>query len=114
MAPARSSVNRARRDQPPHASQPQNESTPFEEDNQGDDLFLDPLMGTPLAIYVEKDVENRAEIVELVSVRHFCTDAFKVFHGIPCLVSHEKCFLHAPSCRGVTMVFDLERSQKVD
>ncbi|PIL34225.1 transcription factor [Ganoderma sinense ZZ0214-1] len=32
-----------------------------------DDLFLDPLMGTPLAIYVEKDVDNWNEIVKLIT-----------------------------------------------
>ncbi|RDX44846.1 hypothetical protein K466DRAFT_535700 [Polyporus arcularius HHB13444] len=67
MAPARSSVNRARRDQTQHPPQPQNVSPPLDEQNSEDELFLDPLMGTPLAIYVEKDVENRDEIVELVS-----------------------------------------------
>ncbi|KAI0743774.1 hypothetical protein C8Q80DRAFT_1183068 [Daedaleopsis nitida] len=67
MAPARSSANRARRDQPQHAPQAQNVPPPVEEENSSEDLFLDPLMGTPLAIYVEKDVENRDEIVELIS-----------------------------------------------
>ncbi|KAH9855178.1 hypothetical protein C2E23DRAFT_751774 [Lenzites betulinus] len=69
MAPARSSANRARRDQAPHAPPPQNISPPLDESNMDEGLFLDPLMGTPLAIYVEKDVENRDEIVELV-VKH--------------------------------------------
>ncbi|KAI0655972.1 hypothetical protein C8Q70DRAFT_922742 [Cubamyces menziesii] len=69
MAPARSSANRARRErehQAQHLPQPQDISPPVDEQNSPDDLFLDPLMGTPLAIYVEKDVENRDEIVELV------------------------------------------------
>ncbi|KAI0371156.1 hypothetical protein BV20DRAFT_994012 [Pilatotrama ljubarskyi] len=69
MAPARSSVNRSRREQVQHVPQPQNISPPVDEQNSTDGLFLDPLMGTPLAIYVEKDVENRDEIVELV-VKH--------------------------------------------
>ncbi|KAI0829693.1 hypothetical protein BC628DRAFT_1358248 [Trametes gibbosa] len=69
MAPARSSANRARRDQAQHAPPSQNISPPLDEHNSDDGLFLDPLMGTPLAIYVEKDVENREEIVELV-VKH--------------------------------------------
>lgn len=33
-----------------------------------DELFLEPMMGTPLAIYVEKDVPDRDAIVELISV----------------------------------------------
>lgn len=73
MAPARSSANRARRErehQAQHVPQPQNISPPVDEQNPSDELFLDPLMGTPLAIYVEKDVDNRDEIVELVVVSH--------------------------------------------
>ncbi|RPD78215.1 hypothetical protein L226DRAFT_531566 [Lentinus tigrinus ALCF2SS1-7] len=66
MAPARSSTNRARRDQPQHPPQLQNVSPPLDEQNPNDGLFLDPLMGTPLSIYVEKDVENRDEIVQLL------------------------------------------------
>ena len=68
MAPAR----RARRDQAPHPSQPQHPISPPDVDEHGadDELFVDPLMGTPLAIYVEKDVDNRDEIVELIMVRN--------------------------------------------
>ena len=33
-----------------------------------DDLFLEPMMGTPLAIYVEKDVPDRDAVVELITV----------------------------------------------
>ncbi|EIW63080.1 uncharacterized protein TRAVEDRAFT_69226 [Trametes versicolor FP-101664 SS1] len=66
MAPARSSAHRARRDQAHHAPPPHNISPPLDEQNSADGLFLDPLMGTPLAIYVEKDVENRDQVIELV------------------------------------------------
>ncbi|KAI0769335.1 hypothetical protein BD413DRAFT_477758 [Trametes elegans] len=69
MAPARSSANRARRERAQHVPPPQNMPAPADEQDSVGDLFLDPLMGTPLAIYVEKDVENRDEIVELV-VKH--------------------------------------------
>ena len=82
MAPARSSTSRARRDQPQHAPQPQNISPPLDEENPNDDLFLDPLMGTPLAIYVEKDVENRDEIAALISVCRHCTDVFSVLRRV--------------------------------
>ena len=34
-----------------------------------DELFLDPMMGTPLAIYIEKDVEDRDNLVEIIVVR---------------------------------------------
>ena len=72
MAPARRA---ARRDQAQHPPQPQNAvvhggAPPgADEPNVNDELFLDPLMGTPLAIYVEKDVENRQEVVDLILVR---------------------------------------------
>jgi glycerate-2-kinase len=43
------------------------------DDNNNDDsdlieLFTDPMLGTPLSIYVEKDVENRDEVVALIGV----------------------------------------------
>jgi hypothetical protein len=34
-------------------------------------LFLEPMMGTPLAIYVEKDVEDRDTIVDIITVSAF-------------------------------------------
>ncbi|KAI0674975.1 hypothetical protein C8Q78DRAFT_1009868 [Trametes maxima] len=67
MAPARSSAHRARREQVQHVPPPQNISPSTDDQTESDGLFLDPLMGTPLAIYVEKDVENRDEIAELVT-----------------------------------------------
>ncbi|OSD04039.1 hypothetical protein PYCCODRAFT_1387675 [Trametes coccinea BRFM310] len=69
MAPARSSNHRSRREHVQHAPQPQDIAPALDDQNTQDDLFLDPLMGTPLAIYVEKDVDNRDEIVELI-VKH--------------------------------------------
>lgn len=35
-----------------------------------DELFLDPMLGTPLAIYVEKDVVDRDQLVEIITVRY--------------------------------------------
>lgn len=37
-------------------------------DGNNDDLFLEPMMGTPLAIYIEKDVEDRDVLVEIITV----------------------------------------------
>lgn len=34
------------------------------------ELFLDPMLGTPLALYIEKDVEDRDQLVELITVSH--------------------------------------------
>lgn len=33
-----------------------------------EDLFLDPMMGLPLQIYVEKDVNDRDNILHMISV----------------------------------------------
>ncbi|KAH9949642.1 hypothetical protein B0H21DRAFT_804204 [Amylocystis lapponica] len=64
MAPARTGNRRGQREQnlPQHNVQPE----PMAESLK-DDLFLEPMMGTPLAIYVEKDVENRDSIVDLIT-----------------------------------------------
>lgn len=70
MAPARTSTRRSHRD---HTSQslavhhdPQQH--PQVEQEPNGDLFLDPMMGTPLSLYVDKDVENRDQIVDLITV----------------------------------------------
>ena len=34
-----------------------------------DDLFLDPMMGAPLAIYIEKDVADKDVLSDLILVR---------------------------------------------
>lgn len=65
MAPARTSTRRTQHDQS-SAAQPAGH-----DDGNGqinDDLFLEPMMGTPLAIYVEKDVEDRDTIVTMITV----------------------------------------------
>ncbi|KAH9942291.1 uncharacterized protein BXZ73DRAFT_97706 [Epithele typhae] len=68
MAPTRTS-NRARRDHAHAQHPPQTHgatSPPDDEHGAQNELFLDPLMGTPLAIYVEKDVDNRDQLVDLI------------------------------------------------
>ena len=57
MAPARNSSRR-----PPSANPGQDESVQS-------DLFLEPMMGNPLAIYVDKDVQDRDTVVDLIIVR---------------------------------------------
>ena len=77
MAPARTQTRRSHRE---HNSQslavhhdahqlPQVEQDPNEE------LFLDPMMGTPLSLYVDKDVDDRDQIVEFITV---CRPAWRV------------------------------------
>ena len=34
-----------------------------------EDLFLDPMMGVPLPLYVDQDVEDREKIIQLIEVR---------------------------------------------
>ena len=58
MAPARNANRRVQRE---HTSaQLQNVPIDIVSDlSSKSDLFLEPMMGTPLAIYVHKDVQNR-------------------------------------------------------
>jgi hypothetical protein len=76
MAPARSSTRRAHIDQnsippPPLHDQPTN-------DNPVQDLFIDPMLGTALAIYIEKDVDDRDILVDLINVRHVASYACNI------------------------------------
>ena len=66
MAPARTTTRRAQHDQNalPRPSTSDNASIMV-----NDDLFLEPMMGTPLQMYIEKDVEARDALVEMITVR---------------------------------------------
>ena len=79
MAPAR----RSRRDHAQVPPQPQSTGIPAPADEQSpnDELFLDPLMGTPLSIYVEKDVDNREDVVDLIQV---CSVLVLLYAFYPC------------------------------
>ena len=57
MAPARNSSRR-----------PQS-TNPAQDESVQADLFLEPMMGNPLAIYVDKDVQDRDTVVDLIIVR---------------------------------------------
>lgn len=50
---------------PPQSQPAQNEQ---QEQQEYPALFIDPMMGTPLPIYVDKDVEDRENIVRLITV----------------------------------------------
>ncbi|KAI0793243.1 hypothetical protein C8Q75DRAFT_797370 [Abortiporus biennis] len=70
MTPARTSNRRAQRDQNTNHivhHDPQQQTLELGVDTPKTDLFLDPMMGTPLPLYVEKDVENREHIVDLIT-----------------------------------------------
>jgi hypothetical protein len=65
MAPARMSTRRTQHDQ--------NASTRSADPDTNDgvvneELFLEPMMGTPLAMYVEKDVQDRDALVDIIMV----------------------------------------------
>ncbi|KAG6337095.1 hypothetical protein ID866_2006 [Astraeus odoratus] len=67
MAPARSN-RRTQHEQPVQLrNAPSDASTSNNASNS--DLFLEPMMGTPLAVYIEKDVDERESLVELITVR---------------------------------------------
>jgi len=46
------------------------DASPVEDGGPGSDLFLEPMMGTPLTIYIEKEVEDRDTLIELITVGH--------------------------------------------
>ena len=67
MAPARSSARRSA-----HGSQV-SQSGQLAQDGDlvaNKELFIDPMLGTALAIYIEKDVEDKESISELIIVSH--------------------------------------------
>ncbi|KAI6026118.1 hypothetical protein PISMIDRAFT_221000 [Pisolithus microcarpus 441] len=63
MAPARSN-RRTHQEQP--GIQPRNTPSDANAANNAD-LFLEPMMGTPLTVYIEKDVEEKESLVELIA-----------------------------------------------
>ncbi|CAA7260587.1 unnamed protein product [Cyclocybe aegerita] len=66
MAPARSSNRRAA--QPPPAPQT-NHDLHNDDPNINTELFVDPMLGTALAVYIEKDVEDKELISQLI-IKH--------------------------------------------
>ncbi|KAG6885374.1 hypothetical protein C0993_002513 [Termitomyces sp. T159_Od127] len=72
MAPARSSIRHSdqNNDQRPSVVAQNNDL------NVNPELFLDPMLGTPLAMYVEKDVHDKDTLVELILVRQGFLRAF--------------------------------------
>jgi hypothetical protein len=40
-----------------------------DDDDQGSELFLDPLHGNPLVFYVHDDVHDRPDVLKLIRVR---------------------------------------------
>lgn len=61
MAPPRSSTQRQQVDS---------------DQNFNNDLFIDPMLGSPLAIYVEKDVQDKDTITQLIVVSFRCLLVF--------------------------------------
>lgn len=49
-------------------SQSQNIQNDNQDQQEFPAFFIDPMMGTPLPIYVDKDVEDRENIVRLITV----------------------------------------------
>lgn len=61
MAPARNSSRRNHVDQIPS-------SRTGDSAGLATDLFLEPMMGTPLQMYIEKDVADRDVLVDIITV----------------------------------------------
>lgn len=69
MAPARS-TRRNQHEQSVSLRSAQSDPSPVEDGSSGSDLFIEPMMGTPLTVYIEKEVEDRDTLVELILVGH--------------------------------------------
>lgn len=67
MAPGRSSARRSA-----HGPQvpPPGQNAQEDDEVANKDLFIDPMLGTALAIYVEKDVDDKDNISDLIVVSH--------------------------------------------
>ena len=63
MAPAHSNHPRVQ-----HQQQHQQRDQSANSDIVEHGLFLEPMMGTPLAMYVHKDVSDRDRVVDLITV----------------------------------------------
>jgi len=76
MAPARSSTRRA-----VHTPSISHNEVGSELQNEGSivnkPIFLDPSFGNPLSIFVEKDVEDRDNILQLIQV---CVTVLSIFN----------------------------------
>ncbi|PPQ63735.1 hypothetical protein CVT24_004244 [Panaeolus cyanescens] len=70
MAPTRSSTRRAAHppSQPPPPPVPEQQP---EDANINAELFLDPMLGQPLNLYIEKDVEDKEELTQLIIILAF-------------------------------------------
>lgn len=66
MAPVRPPARRLLPQNP--SEQGQTPSSAGNDPNVNNELFIDPMLGTPLAVYIEKDVEEKDELVRLVTV----------------------------------------------
>lgn len=67
MAPARSSARRSA-----HGPQVPPSGQHAQDGNlvANKELFIDPMLGTPLSIYIEKDVDDKEIISDLIVVSH--------------------------------------------
>jgi hypothetical protein len=72
MAPARSSTRRSAQVPPPGQLHVQDDDLVANKE-----LFIDPMLGTALSIYIEKDVEDKDNISQLIVVSHLCVDLSK-------------------------------------
>ena len=67
----------------PALPRPQNAPADPREPASPHGLFLEPMMGTPLAIYVQKDVDDRDTILDLIVVRSsLFLSPFSVAHRV--------------------------------
>src|ERR1700685_3099383 len=89
MAPARTSTRRTQLNQNPSTRAADADTN---NDVANEELFLEPMMGTPLAMYIEKDVQDRDVLVDIITVsirvasqfigRVFCVKGYHVLRSL--------------------------------
>lgn len=69
MAPARSSSRRPRATTEQNTfHHPPGTDNDIPETSLNDALFIDPMLGTPLSVYIAKDVDDLDSLIQLVTV----------------------------------------------
>lgn len=80
MAPARSSNRRPHLDQ--NTIQRQNTLENINPDVQHSTLFIDPMQGTPLSLYIDKDVVDKPVLIDLITVSRVVLLKFRNAHTL--------------------------------
>lgn len=79
MAPAHSNHPRVQQQHQQHQHQQRDQSANSDIVEHG--LFLEPMMGTPLAMYIHKDVSDHDRVVDLITVSPCAARRYDLQHA---------------------------------